>query len=96
MVLVRTRVGGGAARRTIGVLSSGDFDLAHLDRADVGAAIEIDYQYPDLGLGLTDASLVVLAERYRTIDILTLDERHFRALTPRYGGRAFRILPADA
>jgi hypothetical protein len=28
-------------------------------------------------------------------DVLTLDERHFRALRPP-GGKAFRILPSDA
>jgi predicted nucleic acid-binding protein len=39
--------------------------------------------------------LVVLAERHSTADILTLDQRHFRALIgPR--GRPFRLLPADA
>jgi predicted nucleic acid-binding protein len=37
---------------------------------------------------------VVLAERYGARDILTLDERHFRALRDA-SGREFRILPAD-
>jgi predicted nucleic acid-binding protein len=46
-------------------------------------------------VGLTDASLVVLAGRYATQDVLTLDERHFRALRDRKG-RPFRVLPADA
>jgi len=45
-------------------------------------------------VGLADASNVVLATRYGTRDILTLDGRHFRAI---YGpkGRPFRLLPAD-
>jgi predicted nucleic acid-binding protein len=47
------------------------------------------------GLGLTDASLVVLAERVRTTDIATFDEHHFRALRPTWGGDAFRLLPLD-
>ena len=34
--------------------------------------------------------------RYGTIDIATLDERHFRAVRPLAGGKAFRLLPADA
>jgi predicted nucleic acid-binding protein len=51
--------------------------------------------YRDLQLGLADASLVVLAERYRIVDILTLDERHFRAVSGP-DGRPFRLLPADA
>jgi hypothetical protein len=41
-----------------------------------------------------DASRVVLAERHHTLDVLTLDERHFRAITGP-GGRPFRILPGD-
>jgi predicted nucleic acid-binding protein len=43
---------------------------------------------------LADASLVILAERHDTLDLLTLDERHFRAISgPK--GRSFRLLPAD-
>jgi predicted nucleic acid-binding protein len=45
-------------------------------------------------LGLADASIIVLARRYGCHDILTLDERHFRAITGP-GGRPFRILPRD-
>jgi predicted nucleic acid-binding protein len=46
-------------------------------------------------VGLADVSIVVLAGRYRTDRVLTLDERHFRALrTPQ--GASFTILPADA
>lgn len=58
----------------------------------VGAA----EQYASLGLGLTDASLVVLAGRLETSRIATLDERHFRAVPPLTGEPAFTLLPADA
>ena len=58
------------------------------------SALEVDQQFADLGLGMTDASLVVLATRYGTRDILTLDHRHFRQLVALQGGR-FRLLPAD-
>jgi predicted nucleic acid-binding protein len=43
---------------------------------------------------LTDASVVVLADRYGAKDILTLDERHFRVVRTR-DRRPFRLLPAD-
>lgn len=46
-------------------------------------------------MGLADASLVVLAHRYGTDRLLTLDERHFRVLRTREG-QPFRLLPADA
>ena len=48
-----------------------------------------------LELGLADASIAVLAARLDADAVLTLDERHFRALRGP-GGRPFRLLPADA
>jgi predicted nucleic acid-binding protein len=51
-------------------------------------------KYRALGIGLTDASIAVLASRYGTFDVLTLDERHFRAIRPA-PRKHFRILPAD-
>jgi hypothetical protein len=38
---------------------------------------------------------VALAERLETIQIATLDERHFRDVCPLAGADAFRLLPAD-
>jgi hypothetical protein len=61
----------------------------------IAAAVRVAERYDDLGIGLADASLVVLAERHATIDIATLDERHFRALRPLAGGAAFRLRPRD-
>ena len=56
--------------------------------------LEVARAHP--GLGLADASLVAIAGRLGTIEIATLDERHFRALAPLTGEPAFRLLPADA
>ena len=76
-------------------VARGAYDLASFSSAEVAAASEIVARYRDLRVGLTDALIVVLAERYRTNRMLTLDERHFRVLrTPR--GEPFTILPADA
>ena len=41
---------------------------------------------------IADASIVVLAERYSTRRILSLDHRHFDVLRPLSGGR-FTLLP---
>jgi len=57
---------------------------------------DIADRYRDLGIGLTDASLVALAGRVEVVDIATFDERHFRAIRPLAGGSAFRLLPLDA
>lgn len=48
----------------------------------------------DLSLGLADCALVALAARYRTTQLLSFDERHFRAVAP-LTGDTFTILPAD-
>jgi len=52
-------------------------------------------QYADLGVGLADASIVVLAQVLGTRDVLTLDERHFRTLRGPED-QPFRLLPQDA
>ncbi len=57
-------------------------------------AREILGRYADLDLGLADASNVVLSLRHGILDILTLDERHFRVLSGA-DDRPFRLLPAD-
>lgn len=58
-------------------------------------AAEVADRYADLGIGLADASLVVLAARVESTDIATFDERHFRAVRPLLGAEAFRLLPLD-
>jgi predicted nucleic acid-binding protein len=50
-------------------------------------------RHRDLGISLADASIVVLADRHATRDVLTLDERHFRVLQATR--KPFRLLPAD-
>ena len=51
-------------------------------------------KHADLGISLADASIVVLAQRHGLVDVLTLDQRHFRVLENQ--GTPFRVLPADA
>jgi hypothetical protein len=93
--LLTTRVSIAAELAFLGEVSRGAYRLEPMDAPDIARAVEVIDRYRDLELGLADASLVVLAERHRTTDLLTLDERHFRAIDgPR--GNPFRILPADA
>jgi predicted nucleic acid-binding protein len=76
-------------------VAGGAYELVSMDGGDVAAAHDLIQRYRDLGIGLADASIVVLAGRYETDRVLTLDERHFRVLrTP--STQPFRILPADA
>ena len=92
-LLVR-HVSARVARSFLGEVADGAYELAPFDADDVSRATEVLDRYSDLGLGLADASIVVLAGRHQAHDVLTLDERHFRAIIgPR--DRPFRLLPAD-
>ncbi len=93
--LLATRVGLNAELALLGEVARGAYQLATFSADDVAAASEVIERYLSLELGLADASIVVLAERYGITDVLTLDERHFRAITPATG-KAFRVLPLDA
>ncbi|MGV9615534.1 PIN domain-containing protein [Nocardia xishanensis] len=68
-----------------------------IDRVDLRASQQIMGQYRGLRLDLADAVNVVLAERYLTNDILTLDEKDFRAIRPLTPAHSsFRLLLQDA
>jgi predicted nucleic acid-binding protein len=76
-------------------IERGVYELAVFDEFNMSGARQIVERYSDLNIGLADASIAVLSERYDTRDVLTLDERHFRAIRPS-PRRRFRLLPADA
>ncbi|MDP8978231.1 MAG: PIN domain-containing protein [Actinomycetota bacterium] len=92
--LVLRRAGVDAELRLLEEVADGAYDLVSFSRLDVARTLEIARQYRDLEIGVTDASLVVLSERHETVDILTLNRRHFRTI-PGPRERPFRILPAD-
>ena len=76
-------------------VAAGAYDLVEFTRSDVARARQVAQQHHDLQIGLADASLVVLSERTGILEVLTLDQRHFRTVTGA-GGRPFRLLPSDA
>ena len=90
--LVATRIGVNAEVRILRELSGGAYLLPGLGPEDLARTADVVTKYRDLGIGVADASLVVLAERYATRTILTLDHRHFGVLRPLQGGR-FTLLP---
>lgn len=93
--LLGARFGEAARRAFLSDLAARRYDVACLDAGDYRAVAELDARYADLGLGLADCSVVVLAERYETRRLFSFDERHFRAVAPLQGG-AFELLPADS
>ena len=93
--LLATRVSQEAERALLAEVGRGVYRLEAFEAHDIEAAERVIVRYRDLEIGLADASLVVLANRYGVRDLLTLDERHFRTLRAA-GGRPFRLLPADS
>lgn len=90
-----TRFGGTSVElELLREVASGAYLLARFHEADVDEAQKVIASYQDLGIGLADASLVVLSRRHRLLDLLTLDERHFRTVLG-HGDKPFRLLPAD-
>lgn len=74
----------------------GDYEIASMTPDVLADATAVRCRYRPLALGLTDAVNVVLADRYRTEVLLTLDRRHFRAIRPITAAEpAFRLLPDD-
>ena len=92
--LVTRKLGTAAELLLLDDVAAGAYRLAPMEPGDVAAARTVIDRYRDLGIGLTDASVAVLAERHDTADVLTLDQRHFRAMR-RPNGEPFRLLPED-
>jgi hypothetical protein len=93
--LLGRRVGPEAQRALLHDVAAGAYRLEHFAESDIHRATEVIKRYSDLAIGLADASIVVLAERLHTYDVLTLDERHFRTVRGP-DNKPFRLLPADA
>jgi uncharacterized protein len=92
--LLATRVGSHAALALLAEIARGAYRLESFDAVDISDAHAVIETHLDLNVGLADASIVVLSRRYETLDVLTLDERHFRTLRGS-AEQPFRILPAD-
>jgi predicted nucleic acid-binding protein len=92
--LILTRLGIDVELSFLDDLATGTFVAGCLTAPELGDARDVATQYRDIEIGLADASLVVLARRYRTRRLLSFDERAFRAVRPLQGG-SFKLLPAD-
>jgi predicted nucleic acid-binding protein len=92
--LVRRDLGKQAELEVLGDAAGGAYELAAFGADDVSAAIDEIERYADVDLGIADASILVLARRYECFDLLTLDRRHFRAVSGQ--DRVLRLLPDDS
>ena len=93
--LVSSRGGEAASQALRADLASGAYLVEWWPEA-MRESVLVATDYSGSGIGLADASLVALAQRVKTNRIATLDERHFRLVTPLTEHEAFLLLPRDA
>lgn len=77
--LLMRHVGPSAQAALLEEIARGVYQLEPFGPADIARAKDVVNRYADLEIGLADASIVVLAERHGVTEVLTLDQRHFRA-----------------
>lgn len=80
--LVSKYLGEVVAQAFIQDLADGHFNYLTVELDDIRSALAVMTRYKGVPLGLVDASLVALAERYRMPRILMLDRRHFSLIRP--------------
>ena len=90
--LLQTRIGTDAELAFVRAVAAGEFAVEPLDAEDLDRAAEVMDAYADFPLGFVDASVVAIAERFETRELLTTDRRHFGAVRPRHA-RGFQLLP---
>ncbi len=92
--LLMRHIGQRAQAALLEEIARGAYQLELFGAADIARAKEVVEQYGDLEIGLADASIVVLAQRHAVTEVLTLDQRHFRAMRIERRKR-FKVLPFD-
>ena len=90
--LLATKVGEKVRRAFLEDIAGGAFAIIWNTDADLRRAVEIDNAYAALRLGLVDAMVFAVAERFRAGTIATLDLKHFSGVKLRHH---FRIVPRD-
>ena len=90
--LVATRHGVEDELAVLDELTGGAWDLPAFDEEGLRRSREVISRYRDQEIGVADASIVVLAERYRTRTVASLDRRHFDVLRS-FDGGYFEVLP---
>ena len=80
--LIGRQLGAAAEAAFFRALAAGELQVETITSADAERIADLIETYADLGLGGTDASLIVVAERLALTKIATLDRRHFGVVRP--------------
>jgi uncharacterized protein len=83
--LLGTRLGAEAEVRFLGDLAAGNLLPEPVAASDWIRIAELVARYRDLPLGTVDASVIATAERLGTVEIATLDRRHFTVVQSTLG-----------
>jgi hypothetical protein len=89
--LIRRQLGTAAEAAFFRAVAAGELQVEPITPADARRVADLIETYADLGLGGTDASLIVVAERLEATTIATLDRRHF-VVRPAHTD-AFELVP---
>jgi predicted nucleic acid-binding protein len=92
--LLATRRGVREELAALEELAGGAWELAGFDAHDLRSAAGVVSRYADQAIGIADASMVILADRYGTDRLLTLDRRHFHVVRT-LAGAGFTVLPSQ-
>lgn len=92
--LLQQRGSPDATRRFMRDIADGQFSVECLVAAEYELLVMLADRYAAFQPGLADLSVVILAHRFGTNRVFTLDQRHFRAMTT-LDGRPFLLLPWD-
>lgn len=90
--LIGRQLGAPAEARFFRAVADGELQVEPITPAETRRIAELIETYADLGLGGTDASLIVIAERLKVARLATLDRRHFSVVRPAHTA-AFELVP---
>jgi predicted nucleic acid-binding protein len=90
--LLERERGSKAEASFLDALAAGELQLVALQVRDLQRMADLVRRYEDLPLGAVDASVVAVAERLGTVQVATLDRRHFTVVRPAHA-TAFEVLP---
>ena len=92
--IIRHVLGFEAELEFLRTLDSGMYALEPLAPQDLTRCLSLVDHYRDLDIGFADAAVIATAERLGVREILTIDQRDFRAVESTLG--PFKLLPFDS
>lgn len=90
--MIESRLGPASEAGFLRLVTAGELEVVDLTIEDYARCTELIEIYADMGLGLIDASVGAIAERFGVTTIATLNHRDFTVVRPRHVD-AFELLP---